>query len=139
MKDIIIKEKRRGQRLEYKQAYQTMGVYKIQNKVNGKILLGSSTNMDGIMNSQRFQLMINSHPNAVLQREWNEYGPENFIVESLEIIKPREETLAGFDELKKYQEELANLEQRWFEKLQPFDERGYHKNLPKKLRTISGR
>ena len=41
---------------EYKQTIQPMGIYQIKNMVNGKIFLGGSEDLKGIINRNKFQL-----------------------------------------------------------------------------------
>jgi len=112
---------------EYKQTHRPMGIYQIENKVNGKILVGGSLNLDGIFNREKFTLKMGMHMNKELQKDWKEFGEENFLFEVLEQIKPREEIILNQDDLKKYKYELETLEKKWLEKLQPYGERGYNK------------
>jgi hypothetical protein len=105
---------------EYRERKKPAGVFQIRNTVNGKILLGSSLNLEGPLNSHRFMLQIGRHRNAGLQREWNEYGADRFAFEILEVVNVTEDP--GFD----VGDELTFLEHLWIEKLQPFGERGYN-------------
>lgn len=113
-------------RKELKRAYQEQekpaGVFQIKNTVNGKVLLGSSMNLNGPLNSHRFMLTIGSHRNRVLQQEWNQYGPDAFVFEILEQVKVTDDPHFNLDD------ELTLLEQIWLEQLQPFGERGYNKD-----------
>ncbi|MBP0726603.1 GIY-YIG nuclease family protein [Bacillus sp. RG28] len=112
---------------EYKQTHRPMGVYQIKNNVNDKILVGGSLNLDGIYNREKFTLKLGMHINKDLQKDWKEFGEENFLFEVLEQIKPKEEIIIHQDELKKYKYELEKLENKWLDKLQPYGERGYNK------------
>jgi hypothetical protein len=105
---------------EYKERVKPAGVFRIRNRVNGKVLLGSSLNLEGPLNSHRFMLTIGKHRNAELQKDWHACGEENFDFEILEVVKVREDPC--FD----LSEELTLLEQIWLEKLRPFGERGYN-------------
>jgi predicted alpha/beta hydrolase family esterase len=109
---------------EYKRTLQPMGVYQIYNSMNEKIFIGASMNLNGILNRNKFQLKMGSHPNRELQKDWNEFVEEDFTFEVLEAIEPRE----GLD----YEKELKSLEILWLEKLQPFGKQGY--NIRKKSR-----
>lgn len=104
----------------YKEREKQAGVFQVKNTVNGKILLGSSLNLDGPLNRHKFELMVGSHRNKVLQQEWNDYGQDKFIFEILEIVNVKDE--ANF----KVDEELKLLEEIWLEELQPFGELGYN-------------
>ncbi|MBE7554841.1 MAG: GIY-YIG nuclease family protein [Anaerolineales bacterium] len=107
----------------YKEREKQAGVFQVKNTVNGKILLGSSLNLDGPSNRHKFLLTIGGHPNQVLQQEWNEYGPDKFIFEILEVVQVKDEPNFKLDE------ELSLLEEIWIEELQPFGERGYNTDV----------
>jgi len=98
-----------------------MGVYQIKNKRNGKLLIGSTKNLLGKINSHRFQLKNNLHTNKEMQKEFNEIGEEGFSFDILDHLEPREDL--NYD----YTEELKTLEAMWLEKLRPFNEKGYNK------------
>lgn len=98
------------------------GVFQIKNKINGKVLLGSSLNLNGALNGHRFTLKINSHRNKALQEDWNQYGEENFMFEILEEVQVREDPNFNLSD------ELTLLEMIWFEKLEPLGEKGYNLN-----------
>jgi group I intron endonuclease len=102
---------RREIKREYKERKKPAGVFQVKNTANGKILLGSSLNLEGPLNSHKFMLTIGSHRNAALQKDWNEFGADKFVFEILEVV-----------------EELTLLEQIWLEKLQPIGERGYNES-----------
>jgi len=105
---------------EYKEREKPAGVFQVKNSVNGKVLLGSSLNLEGPLNGHKFMLTIGSHRNIVLQQEWNEYGPDKFTFEILEVVKVKDDPNFNLSD------ELTLLEQIWLEKLQPFGERGYN-------------
>ena len=105
---------------EYKERKVSAGVFRIKNTVNGKIMLGSSLNLEGLLNRHRFELSIGSHRNRELQKDWNEFGSDMFVFEVLEIVQVTDESQI------KVEDELTLLEQIWLEKLQPFGEKGYN-------------
>ena len=107
---------------EYRERRKPAGVFQVRNTVNGKVLLGSSLNIEGPLNGHKFMLTIGRHRNAELQKDWNEYGPDKFIFEILEVVKVKDDP--GFN----LEDELTLLEQIWLEKLQPFGDRGYNKD-----------
>lgn len=104
----------------YKDRRKPAGVFQVKNIANGKVLLGSSLNLEGPLNGHRFMLTTGSHRNAALQKEWNEFGPQNFVFEILEEVKFTDDPNFRLDD------ELTLLEQIWVEKLQPFGEKGYN-------------
>lgn len=105
---------------EYKERKKPAGVFQVKNTANGKVLLGSSLNLEGPLNGHRFILTIGQHLNKALQKDWDEYGPDKFVFEILEIVKVKDDPDFNLAE------ELTLLEQIWLEKLQPFGERGYN-------------
>jgi hypothetical protein len=112
----------------YKERKKPAGVFQVKNTANGKVLLGSSLNLEGVFNSHRFRLSIGRHPNNDLQKDWNAYGPERFVFETLEVVQVKDDP--NFD----LEDELTLLEQIWLEKLQPFGERGY--NTDARIRQV---
>src|SRR6266545_432284 len=76
---------------EYKERVKPSGVYQVKNLASGKVLLGSSLNLEGPLNRHRFMLKINSHPNKELQKDWNELSPDQFTFEILETIQIKDD------------------------------------------------
>ena len=105
---------------EYKDALRPMGVYRVRNTANGKSLIGSSINLPAILNRHRAQLAMGLHTNHALQKDWDEFGPEVFVFETLDTLKPPDQP--GYDP----SADLRVLEEMWLEKLSPFNERGYN-------------
>ncbi|GAB6991903.1 hypothetical protein JCM16418A_39530 [Paenibacillus pini] len=119
---------------EYMQTSPPMGVYQIRNTENGKLLVGSSINLSGFFNREEFILDSGSHMNKELQSDYNQFGKEAFVYETLEELKPDEQAANDLKQQKKYLTELGLMEEIWLEKLQPFDEKGYNKRpKPKKV------
>jgi len=111
---------------EYKNTPREMGVYQIKNLANGKVLIGSSRNLPGIMNRFRFDLNLGSCQNRVLQDDWTQYGSDAFEFTVVEILEPPD------DPAYNPAEDLEILETLWCEKLIPYGDRGYNKD-PKTL------
>jgi len=111
---------------EYKEREIPAGIYQVKNTVNGKLLLGSSLNLEGPLNRHKFMLKIGSHTNKALQKDWDELGPDNFVFEILEVVQVKDDPNFNL------KDELTLLEQIWLEELQPIGERGY--NLNEKIR-----
>jgi len=105
---------------EYKQAIQPMGIYQIKNMINGKIFIGSSKDLKGIINRNKFQLKNGLHMNKAMQKDFNEGGEGSFTFEILDHLKPRADMKGD------YTEELQMLEEMWLEKLHPYNEKGYN-------------
>jgi hypothetical protein len=110
---------------QYKQNPPCMGIYQIRNLVNGRILIGCHKNLNGKLNSHRFQLNNGSHINSELQKEYNQYGEANFTFETLDKLEPKDDPAYNYDD------DLTTLLELWSEKLQPYGDRGYN-TIPKK-------
>ena len=117
---------RRELNREYIERVKPAGVYQVKNLANGKVLLGSSLNLEGPLNRHKFMLKIGSHTNKILQKDWDEFGPEQFSFDILEEVQRKDNPNFNL------KDELTLLEMVWLEKLQPFNERSY--NLNEKIR-----
>ena len=106
---------------EYKNTPREMGIYRIKNIVNGKVLIGSSKNLVGILNRFRSELKLGGCRNESLQTEWNQLGSDAFEFEVLEVLEPIDDP--AYDP----EEDLKFLEIYWIEKLMPYGDRGYNK------------
>ena len=106
---------------EYKDTPLPMGIYQIKNKMNGKVLIGSSNNLPAILNRFRSELKMGCCRNNALQSEWKQFGPEVFEFKALEVLKPLDDP--AYDPA----EDLRFLEEHWTETLNPYGDRGYNK------------
>ena len=90
---------------EYKQLKIPMGVFQIKNIRNNKVLIDYSIDMKSKWNRHKMELKFGNHRNRNFQKEWNEYGEENFVFEVLsELIKSEEENINYNKELKTLQD-----------------------------------
>jgi hypothetical protein len=97
---------------DYKQTPRPAGLFVVRSNSNGKWLVGVSADLPGMLNRQRFQLDMGSHPDPELQRDWNELGQDAFAIEVLDELERSED--AGSD----ITEDLNVLKQVWLEKLE---------------------
>lgn len=109
---------RKELREKYRQKKFRMGVFKIVNRSNGKIFLGSSPDPDTAWNSHRFRLKAGMHENSELQKDWLQFGEETFDYEIVEVLEHEEHADPG--------KELKALQELMMEALQPFGDRGYN-------------
>lgn len=77
-----------------------IGIYCIKNMINGKMYVGSSSNIYIRLLKHRSMLKSNSHQNKYLQNSWNKYKEENFICFCLEYCK--------FEELEDIEQKYIN-------------------------------
>ena len=68
--------------------------------------------MRGTLNSTKFKLGATVHPNRELQKEWKDFGAENFTIEILENLEYDKNGIKT-----DYTENLILLEMIWKEKL----------------------
>ncbi|MEJ2616218.1 MAG: GIY-YIG nuclease family protein [Ignavibacteriaceae bacterium] len=59
---------------QYKQTLRPMGIFQIRNIANGKIFIGNSSNIEGKLNSIKFQLEMGSYINKELQMDFKQFG-----------------------------------------------------------------
>ncbi|MCC6299356.1 MAG: GIY-YIG nuclease family protein [Anaerolineales bacterium] len=107
---------------EYAERVKPAGVYQVKNLVSGRVLLGSSLNLEGPLNRHKFMLKIGSHPNKALQKDWDELGPAQFSFEVLEEVQRKADPSFNL------KDELELLEMIWLEKVQPISEHCYNLN-----------
>ncbi len=62
------------------------GVYKIINKQNGRIYIGSAKSFKKRFHQHHQSLKSNKHSNKFLQHDFNKCGPDAFIFEVLEVV-----------------------------------------------------
>ena len=110
---------------EYKENPPLAGIFKITNKTNGRIYIDKGLNVQGVMNRHEFQLRNGSHKNPELQKDWDQFGAENFIFEVIDHLKPSDDPSIDINN------ELADLEEIWLNELTPYEEKGYNKRASK--------
>jgi len=97
---------------QYSQMKPDMGIFLIRSKSSNRFHIDWTQDLKSKMNRSIFELKFGSHSNKELQKEWNELGEGNFIIEILDILEYDE------DELKiDYSEELILLQMIWEERL----------------------
>lgn len=65
----------------------TQGIYKIENKVNGKVYIGSSVDVQRRWQGHRSTLRGGYHANPHLQASWDKYGEDAFTFTVLEEVE----------------------------------------------------
>lgn len=61
------------------------GIYSIKNKINDKCYVGSSINIEKRISAHVSMLDSNKHHNCYLQNDWNKFGSDSFVFETLEV------------------------------------------------------
>ena len=62
------------------------GIYKLTNKSNGRVYIGSSVRFEKRWKAHEWSLLSNRHDNKFLQADFNKCGTDVFIFEIIEII-----------------------------------------------------
>jgi hypothetical protein len=105
---------------QYKHSRPDIGVYQIRNKINDRIFIDSSKNLEGSEKSRMFQLKMGKIVfSPGLQKDLNEFGANNFEFSVLEVLP----SPAQGDNVERL---LMALKLQWQEKLQPFGDGGYN-------------
>lgn len=95
----------------YKQLKIPMGVFQIKNIKNNKVLIDYSIDMESKWNRHKMELKFRNHKNGNFQKDWNEFGEENFVFEVLSELKKSEEENIN------YNKELKTLHDMVIEEL----------------------
>jgi hypothetical protein len=119
------KSRKKELQQQYTEMKHPMGVFIIRCKLNNKYYIQSTPDLRGVMNGAYVRLDGGRHPYKELQKEWSEFGRENFSVEILEQLPYDEKDPDKSD----YSEELALLEMIWDEKSKAQDWEAYQKRL----------
>jgi group I intron endonuclease len=69
------------------------GIYKITNKINNKIYIGSAISIKIRWQHHISELKYNRHSNRHLQNAWNKYGMENFRFEIIENVNTEKDCI----------------------------------------------
>lgn len=102
---------RKALRRAYKETPRPAGIYRVRNIATGKSLVGSTSDLPGMLNRQRFQLEQGTHCDKELQNDWNALGPDGFEFETLDRLEPKTEPT--YDPA----EDLRALKEMWIEQL----------------------
>ncbi|MBI9075281.1 MAG: metalloregulator ArsR/SmtB family transcription factor [Desulfatibacillum sp.] len=114
-------DRRKALKQEYLETFTAPGICKITNKVNGKIFLAGSLNVEALARRHRSELKLGSHRNEELLYDYRELGDENFSFEVLESVEQHKDP--AYD----YAKDVAVLLDLWLEKLQPYGDKGYNR------------
>jgi group I intron endonuclease len=75
----------------YKESANKNGIYRIINKENGRVYIGSTIRFKKRFPSHINRLLSGKHENTFLQNDWNKCGSEAFLFEVVEVVEdPRE-------------------------------------------------
>lgn len=117
-------DRKKELKLQYKNTKPQMGIFIIRSKVNNKCYIQATQDLRGVLNGARVRLEGGTHPYRELQKEWSDFGSDNFTIEILENLE------YDNDESKTdYKEDLALLQMIWEEKLTKENMKFYEKRI----------
>ena len=96
---------------EFKETGTTAGVVSLRCKANGRVLLMTRQDLNGCFVRTRMSLESGRHHISALQKDWNEFGADNFEFEILDTLNKAD--LVDRDAVA----ELEALKELWREKL----------------------
>jgi len=95
----------------YEELKSNVAVYAIRNIKNGKMYVGSSSNVKSRWNNHYNTLKKSKHHSVKLQRAWGKYGEDSFVFEVLEYVE---------------KDELIEAEQQYMDFYEAYTECGYN-------------
>lgn len=105
-------DRRRELKQLYKETKPEMGIYVIESKTTGKMLVAAAPNLRSAMNASQFKLNAGIHPNRELQKEWREQGSTQFTIRVLDTLEySKDETKTD------YTDDLEELREMWVARL----------------------
>ena len=84
----------------------TIGIYKIENVVNGKVYVGQSLDIESRWKNHIYHLNKGDSPNSYLQRSWDKYGIDSFsfsIIESCAADELNSREIYWIDKFNSYE------------------------------------
>ncbi len=97
---------------DYKNSDIPMGIVQIKSIKSGHIFLCKSKNLNALLNRYKFVLRMGNHHCKELQKQYNEFGPDNISFEILDVLDTK-------DKKKDPDSELDTLYNLWLEKFAP--------------------
>ena len=124
----VNKESRKQLIKDYKNSVPEIGLYAIKNKLNNKIFLGMSLNLNGPFGRHQFELRMGNHPCKSMQNDFNSMGEESLSFEILDKLKRNDNPF--YD----YKPDLIELLELWKDKLRNEGFEVYNNEIPEKMR-----
>ncbi len=102
---------RKSLRRQYKETARPAGLFVVRNDAEGVLFIGASGDLPSMLNRQRFQLQMNTHPDKTLQADWKRLGPDAFSFEVLDRLPQPDEPRPDL------RDDLDALLDMWLERL----------------------
>lgn len=100
---------------DYANTSRPAGIFAVRNVQTGRLLVGSTPDLTGMLNRQKFQLTMGSHPDKELQADWRVLGEAAFVFEVLDELDLHGDTTADPTN------DLRALKDLWLDKLTESD------------------
>lgn len=91
---------RRAAKAAYRERKSVAGIYAVRCEAMGQVWVGHTPTSDTVQNRLWFMLRQKAHPDAALQRAWNDRNGAGFAFEELERVKEEDRSYAGDGALK---------------------------------------
>lgn len=108
--DAVVTDRKAAARA-YKEDRRPMGIFRVRSIESERAFVGSSVDLPSMLNRQRFQLEMGSHPDRSLQTEWNSRGGVGFEFEVLDTLEAPDDP--GYDP----GDDLSELLAMWQDRL----------------------
>ena len=82
--------KQRDLKAAYKREARPMGLYVVRNTRTATAYIGAATDLDGILNRNRFEMKMGGHTNKALAADLKAHGLDAFAFEIVDRIEPKE-------------------------------------------------
>lgn len=84
----------------YREHKSVAGIYAVRCAATGQVWVGHTPTLDTVQNRLWFVLRQRGHPDAALQRAWNDQNGAGFVFEELERVKEDDLSFTGDGALK---------------------------------------
>jgi hypothetical protein len=91
---------KRAAKAAYRERKSVAGIYAVRCVATGQVWVGHTPTVDTVQNRLWFMLRQKGHPDAALQRAWNEQNGVGFAFEELERVKDDDLSFTGDGALK---------------------------------------
>lgn len=121
------KQQKKQLAAQFAKSFRPMGIFQLRNKITDKIYVGAAMDLDGMRNRIAFFAGQNDAPFYEIKEDWIKHGPDSFVFEVLDRLKPQADEVSDEGELAAYKSDLEALLALWLEKLQPYGDKGYNR------------
>jgi hypothetical protein len=92
---VLATARRRALVRDYKDQPPPIGIYAVRCPAAALLRLRASTNVQGALNRERFELRQGTHRDATLRQAWSLHGESAFQFQVIDVLKSREDDSAS--------------------------------------------